>query len=132
VVIAGDSERDVRVAQRVLTSVGYGVTVVAANKLPVADVEHRVEAALRKRPTEMLVLAQQDTREPLLDLIERFRERYVGLSIVGIASEPLHSSLGTRSPPDVLLRSPIDERELRSAAQRLAPALPELVSNAFS
>jgi DNA-binding response OmpR family regulator len=130
VVVAGDHERDVRLAERALTNAGYSVTVVPAGHLPVPEFERRVEAIVRRRPTELMILACRDPHRSLLDVLEGLCERHSGLGAIVCAPPELHAAVTTRPGADVILPSPIDETELRRAARRLAPALPELRSNA--
>lgn len=131
VVIAGDCEREVRVARQVLSGAGYAVTVAAAGKLAVPELQRRIEAILRSRTTDLLVVTDQDPLRPAAGLIERIRERYIDLPVIAIA--PLvFNPMRERRGPDAFIRSPIDAAELRRAARRLAPALPELASKVFT
>lgn len=132
VVVAGDHERDVRLAERALTNAGYSVTVVAASHLSVPEFEHRVEAVVRTRPADLMVLTYRNPHRPLLDAIEGLRERYFGLPIIVSTPQELHAAPAARPNADVILPSPVDEAELRRAARRLAPALPELRWNALA
>jgi CheY-like chemotaxis protein len=131
VVVAGNRERDVRLVERILTNAGYAVTVVAAGRPSLAQLQRRTEAVLRRHPADLLVVANQDPLESTLELVATLREQSPGLATIAITPSDFDDARpDARGMPDALIRAPIDAAELRKAARQLVPALPELIANA--